>query len=286
MTFHSVVLSNDSELKRYLESLKSIKMIDQQTEYSLAIDFFNNRTKDSGHQLVVSHLPLVVKFAYKYKGYGLSMIDLISEGNIGLMQALLKFDPYKGFRFSTYAMWWIKSYMLDFIINSWSIVRKGTLAGRKKLFFSLNKIKNKLGIVNNNISEENIKQISSELGVSKNDVLEINSMFTNRDVYLDAPISSGENETIVYGDVIESLNNNPEEEFAHKQSLTLAKNHAIAVFEILNEREKIILQKRYLQDKPMSLEAIGSILNISRERVRQIESSALKKSKTFLLSKA
>ena len=155
-----LVIQSESHLKSYLKSLSGIKMLGAQEEYNLAVDFLENRNKEAGHTIVVSHLPLVVKVAYSYKAYGISIADLIGEGNIALIKALSKFDPYKGYRFSTYATWWIKAYMVDFILSSWSLVRSGTLKGRKKLFFSLNKMKNNS---NNVAMPEALRKLSESL---------------------------------------------------------------------------------------------------------------------------
>lgn len=276
------LINNSGDLSLYYKDLSKIVMLTPEEEYSLALSVKNERNIPAAQKLIVSYLPLVVKIAYSYKGYGLPMADMISEGNIGLIRAVAKFDPEKGFRLSTYARHWIKAYITDYILNSWSLVKAGTLSGRKKLFFSLNKIKNVLKLdSNNNLTNKDIKAISDYAGVSQNDVIEINNMVSKRDYYLQAPMQT--DSSMTFEDNIESLSNDPETEIAIKQEQNYTKEKISEALQLLSEREQTILKKRYLDENTMSLEKLGSLLNISRERVRQIEVAALKKVKDYFV---
>ncbi len=279
-----ISLFQDTELQRYLNNISSIKMLTLEEENQLSLDVYNNKNKESAQKLIVSHLPLVVKIAYSYKGYGLPLLDIISEGNIGLIRAVAKFNPLKGNRLSTYAIFWIKAYISDYILNSWSLVKMGTISARKKLFFSLNKIKNKLGITNNNLTNSNIQEIAQASNVSKKDVIDINSMLTTRDLYLQSSIYKDQDDSITFEDTIENFDDNPEEIYQNKQSKDYINKMIKSAFEILDDREKAILLRRYVNQKAESLESIGESLKLSRERVRQIEKIALAKAKKFLLN--
>lgn len=274
-----------NELKRYLAIISKIKNLTPEEEKKLSLEWFEQKNKDSAQKLVISHLPLVVKMAYSYKGYGLSTMDLISEGSIGLMRAVDKFNPYNGNRLSTYAIWWIKAYMSDYILNSWSLVKTGTLQGRKKLFFSLNKIKSRLGIVSNSLSKEELEIIAKQTKTSTRDVQDINSIISSRDLYISASISSDENSSSTFENLLTTKEKNPEEVVILNQEQSNIKKMGASVLKILNDREKEILTKRYILEKTQSLEEIGKSLGISRERVRQIEVKALQKARDFLSGK-
>jgi RNA polymerase sigma-32 factor len=280
----SLVLA-DTEIKRYLKSISNTQMLSAEEEYNLAIDLYKNKNKLAAEKLLISHLPLVVKIAYSYKNYGLPVADLISEGNIGLMRAITKFDPTKGFRLSTYAMWWIRAYMSSFVLDSWSLVKSGTLLGRKKLFFSLNKIKQSLGITNNNLTEENINSIAQISKTSKQDVIDINNMVVSKDISLNAKLGFSDDSDNTLEDVLQDSSHNPEEELQEKQQQNYIMVMIKEVLSALSDKEKFILINRYTVEKPLSLEAIGKELGISRERVRQIEQKALIKARSHLQSK-
>ncbi len=283
MTENSPILVENNELKRYLSIISKIKTLSQEEEYALALGWINDKDSLAAQKLVVSHLPLVVKVAYSYRGYGLSIMDLISEGTIGLMRAVEKFDPYKGNRLSTYALWWIKAYMSDYILNTWSLVKSGTQQGRKKLFFSLNRVKAKLGFSGGSLSKDEAGVIAKQTGTSLSDVIEVSKMISARDVYISSAVGSEDSGKTI-ADTIENTDSNPEEIFIEEEKKKNIQILVGSVFQILNDREKEILKKRYVLDKTLSLEEIGQSLGISRERVRQIESAALKKAKTFLLA--
>ncbi|MDR0484146.1 MAG: RNA polymerase factor sigma-32 [Alphaproteobacteria bacterium] len=280
-TYLSYPNAEGGELKRYLSYVSKVKSLTLEEEQYLAKDWFENKNKESAQKLIVSHLPLVVKMAYSYKGYGLSIMDLISEGTIGLMRSVDKFNPYNGNRLSTYAMWWIKAYMTDYILNSWSLVKTGTLQGRKKLFFSLNKIKTKLGIFGGSLSKEEVSIIAKQTNTSEKDVEDINSIISSRDLYISAKTSEDSNASS-YENYLPSTEENPEETFIASEGQRNIKKMVKAVFKVLNDREKEILTKRYIVEKTQSLEEIGKTLGISRERVRQIEMKALAKAREFL----
>ncbi len=278
----NVINSNGNELKRYLAIISKIKNLTLEEENKLSIEWFENKNKDSAQKLIVSHLPLVVKMAYSYKGYGLSIMDLISEGTIGLMRAVDKFNPYNGNRLSTYAMWWIKAYMSDYILNSWSLVKSGTLQGRKKLFFSLSKIKTKLGIFGNSLSKDEVEIIAKQTNTSERDVQDINSIISSKDLYISSSLSSDDSLESTFENVIPSKEENPEEIVIANQEKNNIKTAVVSVLKMLNDREKEIITKRYILEKTQSLEEIGKSLGISRERVRQIEVKALSKARDFL----
>ena len=285
MTYSMTSSVEGNELKRYLSIISKIKSLTPEEEKQLSLEWFEKKNKDSAQKLVVSHLPLVVKMAYSYKGYGLSIMDLISEGTIGLMRAVDKFNPYNGNRLSTYAMWWIKAYMSDYILNSWSLVKTGTLQGRKKLFFSLNKVKSRLGIVGNSLSKEEAKLVAKETNTSVKDVEDINSIISSRDLYISASTSNDDNAVSTFENLLPSKEETPEEIVIVNQEQSNIKKMIKSVFKNLNDREKEILTKRYILEKTQSLEEIGKSLGISRERVRQIEVKALQKSREFLSNK-
>ncbi len=273
---------NDSSLEKYLLEVSKIKLLSPEEESKLAYDFFDNKNPESAQSLVISHLPLVVKVAYSFKGYGLGLPDMISEGNIGLMKAVSKFDPRKGFRLSTYALWWIKAYITDYILNSWSLVKQGTTLARKKLFFTLSKIKNKLNITSSTLGTAEASKIAQNLDVTENDVHSINSMVSSRDLYMSANTSSSSELTLEDTLVSEELN--PETVITNKQEDIRYKKLVQLALPKLPEREKYIIEMRHLVDdeKPKSLADLSEELGISRERVRQLEASAFKKIKNTL----
>lgn len=279
--------SANNNVNYYLKSISKIKLLAPEEEYNLALEYCTKQNKEAAQQLVVSHLPLVVKVAYSFKGYGIPLMELISEGNIGLMKAVTKFDPYKGYRLSTYAIWWIKAYISDFILNSWSLVKYGTIKSRKKLFFSLKRIKKQLFLENKILSDDDIKQIAHETNLTSRDVIDINAMVSNKDYYLDAPVYEGDSgKNINFSNMLQDESHTPEEAYASKEQETNIKTLIKEVFTLLNDREKEILKYRYLLEKPLSLAEVGAKLNISRERVRQIEAKALARAKDFLKDKA
>lgn len=278
-----LVVSNENQLSAYLNKVSKIKMLSAEEEYDLAVKWKEEANNQAAQLLMISYLPLVVKIAYSYKNYGQSIPDLISEGNLGLMRAIYKFNPYKGFRLATYAMWWIKAYISEYILNSWSIVKSGSALGRKKLFFSLRKMKQKLGITTKSMSDEQITNVSTVLNTSKEDVIALNNMLEQKDVSLEAPLVNTDGYS-TYGDILPDCALNPEEVISSQEETQFSQTSTVKVLKNLNPRERFIIEQRFLIENPRTLNDIGVELNLSRERVRQIEQKALKKAKTYLLS--
>jgi len=275
------LVKNDDGFAQYLREIQKFPILTPEQEYEYAVRFARNNDKEAGKILIQSHLRLVVKIAYKFKNYGLPASDLLAEGNIGLIQALKKFEPEKGFRFSTYAMWWIRAFIQDYVLRSWSMVKIGTTSAQKKLFFNLNKIKKKLGINHNEnqISSENIAKIASDLNVSKAEVLDMDSRLTQSDKSLNSKFNDDETEI---GDQM-SDNSPSQEEIAIKnQEISRQKALFKKAFDQLNDREKEIILKRQLIDDPQTLEELSQYFKVSRERIRQIEENAIKKIKKFI----
>lgn len=276
-------LSNNFELnfKRYLQEIQKFPILEKEEEYDLATKVFQNNDRESAKILIQSHLRLVAKMAFGFKKYGLVLSDLVSEGNLGLMQAVKKFDPIKGFRFSTYASLWIKAYIQDYILRSWSLVKIGTNLAQKKLFFNLHKIKKLLQIENNDIiSDASIKYIANNLSVSENEVVEMNSRLYDNDTSLNNTTPDGGVESINY---IESSDPLPEDLAINNQESARKLALIKSSINLLNDREKEIFIKRNLSDKAVTLDKLSDIYQISRERVRQIESSAVRKIKKYIL---
>lgn len=273
-------LTQESGLIAYLDKIKKFPMLSEKEESDLAIKWFQEGDVKSAQVLVTSHLRLVAKIAAQFKGYGLPMVDLIQEGNIGLMIAVKKFDPFKGYRLSTYAMWWIKATIQDYVLKSWSMVKMGTSAVQKKLFFNLRKIKNKLFQLNQGrIPANETEIIAKELDVSKEDVVEMNDRFTQFESSLnDYTNDEGSVEIL---DTIASPDNH-EETILESQDLDYKRGKFIKAFAQLNEREQDIIQKRKLTEKPYTLDVLSKTYGISTERVRQIEERALEKLKSMV----
>lgn len=272
-------LTSENSFLKYIKKVQSFPMLTAEEEYDYGVRFAKNGDKEAGKFLIQSHLRLVVKMASKFKNYGLPMIDLVSEGNLGLIQALKKFNPQKGFRFSTYAMWWIRAYMQDFILKSWSLVKIGTTLAQKKLFFNLHKIKKKLNATSENaLSPENLKIISESLNVSQKEVIDMDSRLSQSDSSLNKIIGN-DDEGIEAGEFIESFEPSQEEIAIKNQEKSQQQKLFYEAFSTLNDREKDILTKRQLSEKSMTLEELSQIYKVSRERIRQLEENAIKKIK-------
>ena len=272
------VVPLEGGLSRYFREIWSFPILDKEEEQMLALRWRDKGDASAAHMLVTSHLRLVAKLAMKYRGYGLPLADLVSEGNIGLMKAVRKFDPDLGFRLSTYAMWWIKAAITEYILKSWSMVKLGTVASQKKLFFSLRKLKSRLNILDGSeLTLDQAKRISKAAGVSTDEVVNMNRRLASRDLSLNAPMSSDEDGGIEFQDALIDERANPErmvaerEEFGHRSALL---RDAV---QTLPERERRIFTERQLQDDPVTLEELGQAYGISRERVRQLEARALYK---------
>ena len=275
-TFSLPALSSESGLSLYLAQIKKFPMLDAEEEYMLAKNWRERGNVQSAHKLVTSHLRLVAKIAMGYRGYGLPVNELISEGNIGLMQAVKKFDPDKGFRLATYAMWWIKASIQEYVLRSWSLVKMGTTTAQKKLFFNLKKIKNQIAPgQEGDLKDEQVNEISKRLDVDSKEVVNMNRRMMGQEKSLNDPIKSGESDEwqdwLVDSSLDQELLVSQQQEYNDKKELL---NDAM---KILNEREKAIINARRLSENPKTLEELSKKYNISRERVRQIETRAFEK---------
>ncbi|MBW7849639.1 MAG: RNA polymerase sigma factor RpoH [Rhodospirillales bacterium] len=271
-----VGVAPEGNLSRYLQEIRKFPMLGPDEEYMLAKRFRESNDFDSAHRLVTSHLRLVAKIAMGYRGYGLPMGELISEGNVGMMQAVKRFDPDRGFRLATYAMWWIRAAIQEYILHSWSLVKMGTTAAQKKLFFNLRKLKGQMqAIEEGDLSPENVKKIAEDLDVSEADVISMNRRLASPDHSLNAPVRmDGEGE---WQDWLVDESDDQETEFADREEMSNRRHLLGVALKNLNQRERHILTERRLRDNPVTLEDLSQQYGISRERVRQIEVRAFEK---------
>ena len=277
-------LSNEGGLASYLAQIKKFPMLDYEEEYMLAKNWKTTGNLKSAEKLVTSHLRLVAKIAMGYKGYGLPVNDMISEGNVGLMQAVKKFEPEKGFRLATYAMWWIKASIQEYILRSWSLVKIGTTTAQKKLFFNLKKIKNQLAPRSEgDLRDEHVSEIEKKLDVKKEEVVSMNRRLSGKEHSLNAPIGEDGDE---WQDWLVDKEMDQELKFAHKEEMAQRKDLLTDSIKILNDREKEILYARRLNDEPTTLENLSKKYKISRERIRQIENKAFEKVQKHMLNSA
>ncbi|MFV9901638.1 MAG: RNA polymerase sigma factor RpoH, partial [Rickettsia conorii subsp. raoultii] len=282
---NALAISSESGFYSYLQKINKIPSLTQEEELLLAKSYLEGNDLQAAHKLVTSHLKLVAKIASSYRTYGLPITELVSEGNIGLMQAVKKFNPELGFRLSTYAMWWIKAAIQEYILKSWSLVKMGTTAAQKKLFFSLSKVKHKItNLYSRAITTDDFAQIADELGVSVNEVSEMNTRISGPDLSLNNSINSDDAES---GELIELLPETrptPEAMAINKQNSTSKRQLLSNAMKILNDRELRILTERKLTDTPKTLDILSNEYNISKERIRQIENAAFEKIKKFILN--
>ena len=277
-------LSNEGGLASYLAQIKKFPMLDAEEEYMLAKNWKTTGNLKSAEKLVTSHLRLVAKIAMGYKGYGLPVNEMISEGNVGLMQAVKKFEPEKGFRLATYAMWWIKASIQEYILRSWSLVKIGTTTAQKKLFFNLKKIKNQLAPRSEgDLRDEHVSEIARKLDVKKEEVVSMNRRLSGKEHSLNAPIGEDGDE---WQDWLVDKEMDQELKFAHKEEMGQRKDLLTDSIKILNDREKEILYARRLNDEPTTLENLSKKYKISRERIRQIENKAFEKVQKHMLNSA
>ena len=278
-------LSNEGSLTHYLQQIKKFPMLTQKEEISLARKWIKKGDTAAAHKLVTSHLRLVARIAMGYKGYGLPITELISEGNIGLMQAVKKYDPEKGFRLSTYAMWWIRAAIQEYVLKSWSLVKIGTTAAQKKLFFNLKKIKNQLTSYNDgSLKPDQVKEIAERLDVTEAEVSDMEGRMSGTDYSLNAVVSEdGQSE---WQDWLVDEDADQEVKLAEREELSKRKNLLSKAINILNEREQDIISSRKLSEVPKTLEELSKIYKISRERVRQIEEKAFAKLQLEMVSLA
>ena len=277
-------LSNEGGLASYLAQIKKFPMLDAEEEYMLAKNWKTTGNLKSAEKLVTSHLRLVAKIAMGYKGYGLPVNEMISEGNVGLMQAVKKFEPEKGFRLATYAMWWIKASIQEYILRSWSLVKIGTTTAQKKLFFNLKKIKNQLAPRSEgDLRDEHVSEIARKLDVKKEEVVSMNRRLSGKEHSLNAQIGEDGDE---WQDWLVDKEMDQELKFAHKEEMEQRKDLLTDSIKILNDREKEILYARRLNDEPTTLENLSKKYKISRERIRQIENKAFEKVQKHMLNSA
>ena len=278
-------ISNEGNLSSYMEQIKKFPLLEAKEEYMLAKAWKNQGDVKAAHKLVTSHLRLVAKIASGYRGYGLPLSDLISEGNIGMMHAVKRFEPEKGFRLATYAMWWIKASIQEYILRSWSLVKIGTTAAQKKLFFNLKKIKSKISAIEDgDLTPDQVDKIATELSVPHKEVISMNRRISGSDYSLNSPVtddSSGE-----WQDWLEDDTQNQEASFADTEEYLIKKNILSDSLEYLNERERDIISERQLSENPLTLEELSNRYGVSRERIRQIEAKAFEKLQTKMTEKA
>lgn len=278
LTLSGLDFSPELNMARYLQSIRKYPILTPEEEFRLAKAYVATKDDKLAYRLITSHLRLVVKVVSKYRGYGLPVSEMISEGNIGLLYAVDKFDPDKGFRFSTYALWWIKASIQKYILNSWSLVKIGTTAAQKKLFFNLRKVKNKLNLVEDReMSLSIITEIADSLDVSVQEVTEMNSRMSAHDGSLNMNLDSSSDDSSEWLDFIADKKPNQEEVLAQNETYLYRKKLFGQALNCLNEREKDILYKRRLLDKCMTLDDLSQAYNISKERVRQIELNSVRK---------
>ncbi len=272
----SISVTPESNLSRYLQEIRKFPMLTAEKEFELSQRFHDKEDLGAAHQLVNSHLRLVAKIAMGYRGYGLPVGELISEGNVGMMQAVRRFDHHRGFRLATYAMWWIRAAIQEYILHSWSLVKMGTTASQKKLFFNLRKLKGQMQAIDEgDLSPETVTAISDRLDVSEADVISMNARMASQDHSLNAPMRvDGEGE---WQDWLVDDRESQEDELGERQELDVRRQMLAEAMTHLNERESHILTERRLKESPTTLEDLSQVYGISRERVRQIEVRAFEK---------
>ncbi len=271
------ITSGDSGLTRYMQEIRKFPMLEPNEEYMLAKRYQEYEDADAAHKLVTSHLRLVAKIAMGYRGYGLPIGEVVSEGNVGLMQAVKKFDPERGFRLATYAMWWIKASIQEYVLRSWSLVKMGTTANQKRLFFNLRKAKNKIqALGDGDLNPDQVKEIATQLGVHEEEVISMNRRLGG-DASLNAPIKASEGESGEWQDWLVDDSDNAEQILVKQDELDSRRDMLREAMDVLTDREKRIFMARRLAEDTVTLEDLSAEFEISRERVRQIEVRAFEK---------
>ncbi|WP_299869671.1 RNA polymerase sigma factor RpoH [uncultured Hoeflea sp.] len=271
------ISAGENGLNRYLAEIRRFPMLEPQEEYMLAKRFLEHEDTKAAHRLVTSHLRLVAKIAMGYRGYGLPIGEVISEGNVGLMQAVKKFDPERGFRLATYAMWWIKASIQEYILRSWSLVKMGTTANQKRLFFNLRKVKSRIQAVEDgDLRPDQVAEIATKLNVSEEEVISMNRRLAG-DASLNAPIKASEGESGQWQDWLVDESESPEQTLVEQDQLESRRAMLQGALDVLNDRERRIFEARRLREDPITLEDLSTEFEISRERVRQIEVRAFEK---------
>ena len=264
-----------NSLETYLVQINQFSLLDKEEEFKLAVRYRKYNDIEAAHKLITSNLRFVVKVVFEYKSYGVKLLDLIQEGNIGLMMAVKKFNPYKGYRFISYAIWWIRAYIQNFIIKTWSLVKIGTTQAQKKLFYKIGKVRKALE--SNGDKEKKYEHLAHDLDVTKEDIIEMEQRMSSRDLSLDAPFD--ESQELTHLELLKEESPNQEEAFAQEEEKKIREREVQDAMRRLNEKEVYVLQNRIMAEEPLTLQQIGDHLKLSRERVRQIESEALKKLK-------
>jgi RNA polymerase sigma-32 factor len=272
-----MLTAGEGGLNRYLDEIRRFPMLEPQEEYMLAKRYAEHEDRNAAHKLVTSHLRLVAKIAMGYRGYGLPIGEVISEGNVGLMQAVKKFEPDRGFRLATYAMWWIKAAIQEYILRSWSLVKMGTTANQKRLFFNLRRLKGKIQAIDEgDLKPEQVAEIATKLNVSEEEVISMNRRLGG-DASLNAPIKAAEGDSGQWQDWLVDEHDNQEETLIEQDELDTRRSLLSNALKVLNDRERRIFEARRLRDEPVTLEELSAEFDISRERVRQIEVRAFEK---------
>lgn len=264
-----------NSLETYLIQINQFPLLTPEEEFELAVRYRKYNDISAAHKLITSNLRFVVKVAFEYKSYGMKLLDLIQEGNIGLMMAVKKFDPYKGIRFISYAIWWIRAYIQNFIIKSWSLVKIGTTQAQKKLFYKIGKVRKALEEEKG--GEKRYDLLAEDLDVSKEDIIEMEQRMASRDLSLDTPLD--EDHELTHLELLQEESPNQEEVLAKEEEKRIWEREVQNAMKRLNDKEVYVIKNRIMSDTPLTLQEIGDHLKLSRERVRQIESEALKKLK-------
>jgi len=264
-----------NSLESYLTQINQFSLLTQGEEFQVAVRYRKYNDLEAAQTLITANLRFVVKVAFEYKSYGVKLLDLIQEGNIGLMMAVKKFNPYKGYRFISYAIWWIRAYIQNFIIKSWSLVKIGTTQAQKKLFYKIGKVRK--AMESEGDSEKKYELLAKNLDVAKSDIIEMEQRMSSRDLSLDAPFD--DSHELTHLDLLQEGSLNQEEALVQEQEKKIREREVLNAMKRLNEKEVFVIKNRIMADSPLTLQEIGTHLKLSRERVRQIESEALKKLK-------
>lgn len=270
--------SPEQGLNRYMQDIRKFPMLEPEEEYMLAKRWVDHEDTDAAHKMVTSHLRLAAKIAMGYRGYGLPQAEVISEANVGLMQAVKKFDPEKGFRLATYAMWWIRASIQEYVLRSWSMVKLGTTSAQKKLFFNLRKAKNRIGALEEgDLRPENVARIATDLGVTEKEVASMNRRLSGGDASLNAVVGSDGEGATQWQDWLEDESVNTASDYEANDEMEVRRALLAEAMDVLNDREKDILMQRRLAEETITLEDLSGQYNVSRERIRQIEVRAFEK---------
>ncbi|MCK0102983.1 RNA polymerase sigma factor RpoH [Pseudohalocynthiibacter sp. F2068] len=270
--------SPEQGLNRYLQEIRKFPLLEPEEEYMLAKSWVEREDSEAAHRLVTSHLRLAAKIAMGYRGYGLPQAEVISEANVGLMQAVKRFDPEKGFRLATYAMWWIRASIQEYVLRSWSLVKLGTTSAQKKLFFNLRKAKSRIGALEEgDLTPDHLTRIATDLNVTENEVISMNRRLSGGDASLNAVVGSEGEGTMQWQDWLEDEDADQAGDYEARDELEVRRELLSEAMDVLNERERDILMQRRLQDQPLTLEELSGQYNVSRERIRQIEVRAFEK---------